>query len=85
MLPSCKKVAEELSENIDQPITGIRGFKLKLHLLMCRFCRRYDKQINLSTKTINLVEPKSLPSPILRNKLLKHYRQCYKSYNNKPK
>ncbi|TQV89155.1 hypothetical protein [Aliikangiella coralliicola] len=76
MLPSCKQVAEQLSENIDQPVTGFRWLKLKLHLLMCAYCRRYGSQIEISSKTINLMGQEKKPSEALKEKMMAHYRDC---------
>ncbi len=52
MLPSCKEVAQLASENIDTPVKGNRWLKMKLHLMMCTYCRRYNKQMNLTQETI---------------------------------
>ena len=52
MLPSCKEVAQLASENIDTPIKGNRWLKMKLHLMMCTYCRRYNKQMHLTQETI---------------------------------
>lgn len=76
MLPTCKEVSEQLSENLDQPVKGFRWFKLKLHLLMCVYCRRYGKQLELSTKTVNLVDSKTEPSDALKEKALENFRKC---------
>jgi len=77
MLPSCKQVAEQLSENMEQPITGLSWFKLKLHLIMCQVCRLYGKQIELSAKTVNLLDSKETPSQALKQEILQHYRDCH--------
>ncbi len=63
MLPKCREVAEQLSENIDQPVTGFKRFKLKLHLLLCAYCRRYGKQIELSSDTLNSIDKNNKPKP----------------------
>jgi len=75
MLPSCREVAEQLSENMDQPVRGLRWVKLKLHFLICGACRRYEDQLELTTKTINLVNSESQPSDQLKQKLMQVYRE----------
>ena len=77
MLPTCRQVAEQLSENIDKPLTGMRWLKLKLHLLMCAYFRRYGKQIDLSAKTVKLTEKPIEPNEALKQRLLQHYRDCH--------
>ena len=84
MMPSCRQVAEQLSENIDEPLTGRRWLSLKFHLMMCAICRRYGKQIELSSKSINLLErDRSLPSEKLKKEMIEHYRQCHKENQEK--
>jgi len=77
MLPTCRQVAEQLSESLDQPATGIKWFKLQLHLLMCKYCRTYGHQIELSAKAINLVEPKVKPSDEFKDEMVQHYRDSH--------
>ncbi|WP_196140006.1 hypothetical protein [Aliikangiella sp. G2MR2-5] len=87
MLPSCRQVAVQLSEDRDEKITGFKRFALKLHLSMCRHCRRYGKQLELSTKTINLLAHKSRPDPQLKAALIDHFTQLSvqrKSEDEKP-
>lgn len=43
-LPSCRDVARELSREQDTPAAGRRR-ALTLHLMMCRHCRRYARQL----------------------------------------
>lgn len=43
-LPRCQDVARELSREQDAPATARRR-ALTLHLLMCRHCRRYARQL----------------------------------------
>lgn len=52
MLPSCKEVAQLASDNLDTPLKGNRWLKMKLHLLMCTYCRRYNKQMGITQKTV---------------------------------
>lgn len=78
MLPTCKQVAEQLSENIDQPVKGLKWLKLKLHLLICVYCRRYGKQLELSSKTINLVDTKEYqPDQALKEIMMQRFKDCH--------
>jgi len=56
MLPSCREVSELASENLDNPIKGARWLKMKLHLMMCKHCRLYKKQMDLTQKTVCQME-----------------------------
>ena len=43
--PSCKKATRLQSEALDHPL-GLRlRIGLRIHLLLCKWCRRYGKQI----------------------------------------
>lgn len=84
MLPSCKEVVQMLSENMDQPIMGYRKFKLKLHLIMCKHCRRYGEQLELADKTFEVIVDKQAEdagevNPELREQLLAEFRALHKT------
>ena len=44
---SCRETARLLSEATDEPQPLRRRIGLRFHLMMCRLCRRYAKQIGL--------------------------------------
>lgn len=77
MLPSCRQVAEQLSENIDEPITGMKWFKIKVHLAMCKYCRRYGSQIKLADETATKTISKSEPSIEVKEKVEEHYKELH--------
>ncbi len=85
VLPSCKQVAEQVSENIDRPLTGMRWLKMKLHLLMCNYCRRYNEQITLTVKTLKDLEPEQKPSKTLEKNVKESYHtiHCKRSQGDK--
>jgi len=45
LLPNCRAAARLQSEALDRPLPAGQKFGLWLHLLMCRWCRRYGWQI----------------------------------------
>lgn len=75
MLPSCREVAELASENLDEPVKGTRWLKMKLHLLICAYCRRYGKQIDLSKQTVAALADSAKPDDTLREKVENCYRE----------
>ena len=77
MLPTCKQVAEQSSEDIDEPLTGIKWLKMKVHLLICAYCRRYRNQMELSSQTVNELEQKNTPSEELTQNIEECYRETY--------
>jgi len=45
LAPSCREAARAQSEALEHPLPPAKRFGLRLHLLMCRWCRRYGEQI----------------------------------------
>jgi len=43
--PTCREVARLQSDALDQDLGISKRLGLRIHLLMCRWCRRYGKQI----------------------------------------
>ncbi len=43
--PSCRDAIRLQSEALDRPLSMSARMGLRLHLLLCRWCRRYGKQI----------------------------------------
>lgn len=75
LIPSCREVAEQLSENMDNPVTGLRWLRLKLHLFICKNCRRYENQMELTSKTINQMGIDKKPSDDLKQRMMEQFRQ----------
>lgn len=44
-LPVCREVTPWMSERLDQPLPLGREIKLRLHFIVCDFCRRYQEQL----------------------------------------
>lgn len=44
-LPVCREVTPWMSERLDQPLPLGREIKLRLHFLVCDFCKRYQDQL----------------------------------------
>jgi hypothetical protein len=43
--PSCKTAARLQSEALDHKLTWRQQFGLRIHLVLCKWCSRYGKQI----------------------------------------
>jgi hypothetical protein len=84
MLLDCKQVAEQVSENIDQPLSGMRWLKFKWHLLLCTYCRRYDKQLAISSNMVGSLGEELQPSKELRENVTQSYQEihCEHKHNN---
>ena len=42
---TCLQATQLLSERLDRPLIFIEQTNLQIHLLACRSCRRYGKQV----------------------------------------
>jgi hypothetical protein len=45
LLPTCRDAARLQSQALDSRLSGSKRFGLWLHLLVCKWCRRYGRQI----------------------------------------
>src|SRR5271156_4668664 len=44
--PGCKEATRLQSAALDRPLTPLETFGLRVHLVLCKWCRRYGRQIN---------------------------------------
>jgi hypothetical protein len=49
---SCRDVTQLISESMDTSLPLGKRMGVRLHLLMCRFCARYERQLLLIRKTV---------------------------------
>lgn len=71
---NCKHLVENSSEYLEGDMTRWQRAKTKFHLMMCRSCNRYVKQLQ---HTITMLRKlgKTEPSEELQSKLNEHYTQ----------
>jgi len=49
---SCKNVTQLISESMDHSLPLGKRIGVRLHLLMCKFCARYERQLLLIRETV---------------------------------
>jgi len=49
---SCKDVTRLISESMDHSLPFGKRFGVRLHLLICTFCARYERQLLLIRETV---------------------------------
>lgn len=77
VMPSCRDISQLISDAMDRNLPWHKRLSIRLHVSMCKFCRRYEKQLHLLHEGVghyantekNIVE-KSL-SPAAKDKLEK--------------
>lgn len=75
VMPSCRDISKLISDGMDRNLPLRKRLSIRLHVSMCGFCRRYEKQLHLLHEGVghyadpeaNVVE-KSL-SPAAKEKL----------------
>lgn len=45
--PNCREASRLQSEALDHALTPLQRFGLRVHLILCKWCRHYGKQIRL--------------------------------------
>jgi hypothetical protein len=53
MMSPCATATRLASEELDRPLTEQERRSLRLHLLLCRWCRRYEKQLRLLNEILH--------------------------------
>jgi anti-sigma factor ChrR (cupin superfamily) len=49
---NCREVSERASEYVDASLTWRTRLQMWMHLMMCRYCREYVRQMALVTRTL---------------------------------
>lgn len=47
---NCKQNSELLSQSLDRPVSFREKMAMCMHLMMCRGCRNFEKQLNFIRK-----------------------------------
>ena len=42
---TCKQASQVISQSLDRPLTARERFALSLHLLICKYCKRFSQQV----------------------------------------
>lgn len=79
--PTCREAARLQSEGLDRPLGLRQRIGLKIHLVLCRWCRRYGEQIGFlrsvarrHDKPEHCLPPRPLP-PEARERIKRRLRE----------
>ena len=73
---SCKDVTQLISESMDRSLPLGKRIGVRIHLLMCRFCGRYERQLLLIRETIRrLVAGEETPGGLFLDPLSENARE----------
>jgi predicted anti-sigma-YlaC factor YlaD len=73
MMLSCREITERASDLLDGTLPWRVRVEMRLHLMMCRFCREYVRQMALLVRTLRRLPPEE-PPPELQRELLTVFR-----------
>ena len=51
-MPTCKDITQLVSESHDRPMSWSERFKMRLHLAICRYCSRFQRQLDVLHEAI---------------------------------
>ena len=62
LMLNCKDVTQLISESMDHSLPLGKRIGVRLHLLMCRFCTRYERQLLLIREAVRRLVAMEEPS-----------------------
>ena len=60
---NCREIAGRASDFIDAALPWHVRLQVRLHLMMCRFCREYVRQVALVSRTLGRLAPRDPSQP----------------------
>ena len=51
---NCKEISRLVSESMDRTLPIFQRIGIRIHLLMCRYCARYEKQLRFLRRAIRV-------------------------------
>lgn len=57
--PNCRETSRLQAEQLDRPLSRFQRFGLQIHLLLCRWCRRYGTQLRFLRRVAREPEPRN--------------------------
>lgn len=73
MLLTCRDVARSATDYMERELSLLESLQIRLHLLMCGFCRLYVRQLAATRDTLRRL-PRPLPSDEDMERLLQVFR-----------
>lgn len=73
MMMSCRDATRLLSERLEHPLGWRRAWAVRMHVLICAACRRYDKQIrwlHVRLRGEARAEPSAALDPAARERII---------------
>ena len=74
---SCKQASQFISASLDRPLTLRERIVLRLHLIICKYCKRFSEQLQtmrvaMTTLAQSIANDNSIEMPVaLKNSITK--------------
>lgn len=72
---TCKGVSDKASDYLEGPVPFMQRFQLRLHLMMCKHCRRYVRQLKLTSGVAQMISRPPEPTDEEINSLVQRLQQ----------
>ena len=81
---NCKKVSHLVSESMDHDISPARRIGIRFHLMMCRYCWRYQRQLKTIRQMVRTsVKEKDMPTHTLSDLKKRALQEIIKQHTDK--
>jgi hypothetical protein len=84
LVPACREAARLQSESLDRPLSVSQRLGLRLHLLICKWCRRYGKQLRFLRDAVH-DHPEEVAASTPRSLSPEARERLKQSLRNEPK
>ncbi len=79
---SCKKVSEKISASMETPLPSNQKVLIWMHLLMCRYCFRFYRQLHLMRHICQQDNPSQLNADMsLSPEAVKRIKKAIKDFD----
>jgi hypothetical protein len=78
---TCRDVVNSATDYMERKLSLRQRLQVRMHLLMCRFCRRYLRQLALTRAVLRRLPP-PLPSDEALDRVLQIFRSRSRSAGN---
>ena len=78
---SCKQASQFISASLDRPLTLRERIVLRLHLIICKYCKRFSQQLQtmrvaMTTLAQSIENDNSIEMPVaLKNSITKLFEE----------
>ena len=72
---TCKDVSDTASDYLEGPTTFFQRLHLRLHLAICKHCRRYAKQLRLTSEVAQKISEPQEPTDAEIDSLIEKLRK----------